>query len=326
MTVSMQSPLRFSVQVPATTANLGPGFDCMGMALDLFNTFHLELGYPFRVKVTGESANLLPKGRDNAIVKAIEKVFDYAGVKVPRNWRLCSDNRIPVASGMGSSATAIVGGTLLGNALLQSVAPQRTLSNTQLLKLCVAEEGHPDNVVPAMLGGGWICLDGLSGLSMTPLPVPEKLIFVVGFPNFPLSTEAARRAVPTEVSRSDAVYNIAQASRLTLALATGDLDALKVNFGDRLHEPYRQSLIPGFEDVRRVAKRAGAKTLTLSGAGPTLIAWCDSEAEAFEVSDQMTLAWREHNVQCSPKVVRPFRGTVQVVETSPYPFDGVKRL
>lgn len=311
----MSAPLRFSVKVPATTANLGPGFDCMGMALDWFNDFHVDVGYPFQVKVTGESANLLPKGRDNAIVMAIESVFEHAGVKVPKNWRLCAENRVPVASGLGSSATAIVGGALLGNALLRHVAPDQALSTAQLLKLCVEQEGHPDNVVPALLGGGWICLDSAAGLTMTPLPIPQQLIFVVGFPNFPLSTEAARRAVPTQVGREDAVYNIAQASRLTLALATGDLDILKVNFGDRLHEPYRQQLIPGFEDVRRAAKRAGAKTLTLSGAGPTLIAWCDSETESFEVADQMTLAWREHNVQCSPRVVRPFQGSVEVRET-----------
>ncbi|MCL6453769.1 MAG: homoserine kinase [Alicyclobacillus sp.] len=304
--------LRLTVDVPATTANLGPGFDCMGMALSWFNTFTVELGHPFRVTVTGESANLLPKGRDNAIVRAIARVFDLAGEPLPRNWRLVAVNRIPVASGLGSSAAAVVGGTLLGCALLQETRPGQGLTDSQVLRLCVDAEGHPDNAVPALLGGGWICLDAHGSVHLTPLQIPSTLVFVVGFPNFPLATEAARRAVPSTVARADAVYNVAQAARLTAALASGDLDLLKVNFGDRLHEPYRQALIPGFDDVRRAAKRAGAKTVTLSGAGPTLLAWCDDEGVAGDVADQMTLAWREHNVQCSARVVRPHVGAARV--------------
>ncbi|MCL6599998.1 MAG: homoserine kinase [Alicyclobacillus macrosporangiidus] len=304
---------RFRVRVPATSANLGPGFDCMGIALGLCNEMELEVRGPFSVHVEGEGAALLPRDRTNAVVQAIDRVLDLTpAADVPRDWRLRLTNGIPVAAGLGSSASAIVGGLLLANALLARYAPEHQWSRQQLLDLAVEMEGHPDNVTPALLGGAWLSVvDGRQARSFA-LPIPEALVFTAAVPNFPLRTEDARRVLPTAIPREDAVWNTAQAARLTLALSTGQLDLLKGGFGDRLHEPYRRRLIPGCEEVRQAAIRAGAITTTLSGAGPTLLAWCDSEGTASQVADEMTLVWREFNIECYTYVLQPRRSETRV--------------
>ncbi len=295
--------IRFQVQVPATSANLGPGFDCMGIALTLYNDMAIEVGVPFAVELFGESSNLLPTDRSNAVVLAMDTLLNRVqSDRVPREWKVVCHNRIPVGAGLGSSASAIVGGLLLANALVSYFDPPRALSRADLLKIATEMEGHPDNVAPAFEGGGCLSCPDDQGHRTIPLPIPMNLHFVVAVPYFTLLTEESRRVLPQNISRRDAVYNVAQASRLTLALATGDLSLLKGGFGDRLHEPYRKALIPGYADVRRSALQAGAITTTLSGAGPSMLAWCDDEKVAWRVADQMTLAWREHNVPCRSEV------------------------
>jgi homoserine kinase len=298
----------FHVQVPATSANLGPGFDCMGIALNVFNELTLRVGRPFAIHISGESASLLPRDRTNAVVQAMERLFERAGSdKIPREFELTLHNRIPVAAGLGSSASAIVGGLLLANALVAYYDPGKALRPSDLLALAVDIEGHPDNVAPALRGGAVLTCQDDNGLHTFAIPVPEHLCFVVAVPYFTLRTEESRTVVPSQVSRQDAVHNIAQAARLTLALATGNLDLLRGGFGDRLHEPYRLSLIPGYHEVKRAASRAGAITTTLSGAGPSMLAWCDSEYTAWQVADQMTLTWREHGVPCRTEVYQVCR-------------------
>ncbi|MCL6632248.1 MAG: homoserine kinase [Alicyclobacillus herbarius] len=310
--------LRLRVRVPATSANLGPGFDCMGLALALFNEMEVETGHPFSVEIDGEAANQLPVSRDNAIVRAMDFLFAKVGAgRVPREWRLRAYNQIPIASGLGSSASAIVGGLLLANELVACFEPDLVLDDAGLLALASELEGHPDNVAPALFGGGCLCAGAGQGPAYLPLPIPEQLVFAVGVPNFPLPTEKARKALPNQVQMADAVYNVTQASRLMLALSSGQLDLLRVGFGDRLHEPYRRRLIPGFDDVRRAALRQGAKALTLSGAGPSLLAWCDDEQTALRVADEITLAWREYNVECVSMVLRPWLDKPQVERLAP---------
>lgn len=294
---------RFTVRVPATSANLGPGFDCMGVALNLFNEMSIETGHPFSVEIEGEAASLLPTNEQNSVVDTIYKVFDRVGAtKVPREWKLRLVNHIPIASGLGSSATAIVGGILLANALLVQYEPERAMSQEEQLNFATELEGHPDNVTPAIQGGACLsCVDD-HAIQTFPLPVPKHLYFVVAVPYFMLPTEESRTVVPQQISRQDAIYNISQAGRLVLALSTGKLDILRGGFGDKLHEPYRRPLIPGFAEVHKAATRAGALTTTLSGAGPSILAWCDDEATAWQVADEITLAWREHNVPCRTEV------------------------
>jgi homoserine kinase len=301
------------VIVPATSANLGPGFDCMGLALSLFNEITVETGVPFSVEIEGESAGLLPRDRSNTVVAAMDTLLDLVqSPLVPRNWKVKCKNQIPVGSGLGSSASAIVGGLLLANALVEWFHPERRLSPAEVLRLAIEMEGHPDNVTPAMLGGGCLsCADGAE-VRTFPLPIPDHWRFVIAVPFFKLMTEESRRVLPKAVNYRDAVYNVAQAARLTLALATGNLSLLKGGFGDRLHEPYRESLIPGYEDVRRAALQAGAVATTLSGAGPSILAWCEDQGTAWQVADQMTLAWREHNVPCRCDVLTAWKADARV--------------
>jgi homoserine kinase len=297
------SQYRIEVRVPATSANLGPGFDCLGIALNLFNTMTLISDCPFEVIIQGEAADQLPTTRKNVVVQAIDRVLQYVHAQlVPRDFRLILQNDIPVAAGLGSSASAIVGGLLLGNALVASYEPEKRLGKKDILALATQIEGHPDNVSPALFGGGSLTWQEATDLRYIRFPVPSSLHFVVATPYFPLLTETSRSVVPVRVERMDAVYNIAQASRLMIALCTGNLDLLRGGFGDKLHEPYRRALIPGCPDVQKSAIRGGALATTLSGAGPSLLAWCDSPESAWNVADEMTLAWREHGIPCRTEV------------------------
>jgi homoserine kinase len=293
-----QEQYKFRVEVPATSANLGPGFDSMGIAFGLVNEMILVTGEPFQIEITGESAHLLPTDRTNVVAKAIERVMQATGASITPDYHLTLHNHIPVSGGLGSSASAIVGGLLLGNQWVSAFEPDKALGSHALLELAIEMEGHPDNVTPAMFGGAWLCITDAGNTRTFNLPVPPALSFAVAIPNFPLPTEAARRVLPDVVPRGDAAYNAAQAARLVLALTTGQLELLRGGFQDRLHEPYRKTLIPGYDDVRRAAIRSGALTVTLSGAGPAMVAWCDSESVGMQAADEMTLAWRMYNVEC----------------------------
>ncbi len=297
------SHVKLEVQVPATSANLGPGFDCLGVALRLFNKMTILPNSHFEVVITGEAAEQLPRTRNNVVVQAIDTVLDHVNAtSVPRNFKLILQNDIPVAGGLGSSASAIVGGLLLGNGLVNIYEPEKQLTSKQIFALATDMEGHPDNVSPALFGGGSLTWQDGSDLRYIRFPLPDVLCFVVATPYFPLLTEASRNVVPTTVARSDAVYNIAQASRLMIALCTGNLNLLRGGFGDKLHEPFRRALIPGCQEVQKAAIRGGAVATTLSGAGPSLLAWCDSTDIAWNVADEMTLAWREHGIPCRTEV------------------------
>lgn len=291
--------LQFYVKVPATSANLGPGFDCLGIALNLYNEMTLIVDEPFSVTIHGEAENELPQDASNSVVVAIRTLLTRVHAQlVPTNWRVVLNNHIPIASGLGSSASAIVGGLLLGNALLLHYESEKALTSMEVLRLATELEGHSDNVAPALFGGGSLTWFEADELRYTSFPLPEELMFVVATPYFPLRTDISRQAVPQTVRREDAVFNIAQASRLMIALATNQLRLLRGGFGDKLHEPYRIPLIPGCADVRKAAMAGGALTTTLSGAGPSQLAWCDSEAIARQVADRMTLTWRENGMPC----------------------------
>lgn len=305
MTRTTQS-LTISVRVPATSANLGPGFDCLGMALDVHNTFKLSMHQPFAIEVAGESAERLPRTADNVVVKAMYRVFREVGLNPSEmpSFALHIENQIPVSSGLGSSASAIVGGVILGNAMVQLVMPSRALHRDRLLSIATDIEGHPDNVAPALLGGGVLAFHDRAGLRTTPVPIPPNLRFVAATPNFALSTEMARSVLPVHYARNHVVENVAQCARLMLALTKPDLDLLRGGLVDHLHEPYRRPLVPGADEVTVAAMEAGAYAVTLSGAGPTLLAWCRPDC-AVAVADEMTLAWLAAGTPCRALVLRP---------------------
>lgn len=255
------------VVVPANTANLGPGFDTLGMALTLYNRMRFEeTDGPVEVVSQGEGAGLLETGPDNLVYRSASRVFREVGQVAPA-LKITVENAIPVSRGLGSSSTAIVGGLVGANALLGS-----PLDQERLLTLAVEIEGHPDNVAPALLGGFQVCCLTGEGVFHVGIPSPAGLRVVVCIPDVAVSTEDARRVLPQQYTRADAVFNVSRAALLVAGLLTGRPEVLRTAMQDRIHQPYRAALIPGFEAALQAALDAGAAGACLSGSGSTMLA------------------------------------------------------
>ena len=281
---------RVRVTVPASTANLGQGFDCMALALGLRNTIELspaETG--FEMTIDGEGADRLRRDRGNLILRAADALwkrvgFDSGGLSVR------AGNGIPLGSGLGSSAAATVGGLVAANALAGE-----PLSNTELLKLAYDIEGHPDNASAALLGGlTLVSVDG-DDVLVERLDVPPQAV-VIALPDVRLSTRDARRALPSSVPLRVAVFNIGRSLLVARALQSGDYAMLGRAMEDRLHQPYRRGLIPGFDAAERAAKEFGAAAVALSGAGPSVAAFApDRHAE---IAEAMQKAFERQRIRC----------------------------
>ncbi|MBI4320478.1 MAG: homoserine kinase [Chloroflexi bacterium] len=265
------------VQIPATTANLGPGFDALGLALELFNTVSVERADALSVAVEGEGAGHLPLNAGNLVYRAIAAYYKLIDAQPPP-LRVRCRNSIPLARGLGSSAAAIVGGLVAANAL-----EGNPLSDQALLGLAHRLEGHPDNVAASLHGGLTVALlNGEDVVCLKVLP-PANLHAVLFIPDFAMSTEAARRVVPRQISRADAVFNIGRAAAVVASLATGQSQYLSLATQDRLHQPYRQTIFPAMSDLFAAALEAGAAGAFLSGAGSTICALAvDREAQIAE--------------------------------------------
>ncbi|CCO09034.1 homoserine kinase [Desulforamulus hydrothermalis] len=286
------------VLVPATTANMGPGFDCLGMALGLYNEVHMALS-PGRlsIDVEGEGAADIEKDDKNIVWQAARRVFQEIGQANP-GLSIKLINKIPTARGLGSSAAAIVGGLVAANRLTGD-----TLSRDRLLALATELEGHPDNVAPALLGGAVVSVMAEGKVHYLKINPPEELTAVVAVPDFPLSTQAARAVLPAQVSLRDAVYNLSRTALLVGALCAKRLDLLYIASQDALHQPYRTPLIPGLNQVIQAANGAGALSVTLSGAGPTVIALTDGKSKG--IADAMQKAFEQAGVSCRISVLKP---------------------
>lgn len=254
------------VKVPATTANMGPGFDSIGMALTMYNIVYAEEIKNGLEIIIQDGNPDIPIDESNLIYKTIVYFYESIGKEVP-GIRLIQQDSIPHTRGLGSSAACIVAGLHIANALSQSF-----FSKEELVQMAAQIEGHPDNTTPALLGGMTIGAMDEEDMKYVKLRVAENLHFAVMIPDFTLSTEIARKVLPTEVPLSDAVFNASRAALLTASMMTGDMDNLSLAMQDRLHEPYREGLIPNMRDILQEAKKHGAKGTFLSGAGPTLIA------------------------------------------------------
>jgi homoserine kinase len=278
------SALRVHVSVPASSANLGPGFDALGLALGLHNEIDAREADGVAVTVLGEGAEQLAANERNVVVRAVRMAYEAAG----RPFRGCAVgcvNRIPLARGLGSSAAAWVGGLVAGNALLG--AP---LDREVLLDLAARAEGHPDNVAAALLGGLTVAFAGPAGARALSLPVPAGLRWVVLVPEVSMSTAEARAILPPSVPRADAVFNVQRVALLLACLQAGRADLLSAALADRLHEPYRLRLFPWMSEVTAAARAAGALGCVLSGAGPSLLAVAAGDGEAAVVARVMEQA------------------------------------
>ncbi len=288
---------RVTVRVPATTANLGPAFDCMGMALDLWNVVEVCPSEATSVVVEGVGASQLPSGEDNLVYRAMAFLYQRVGLPVPAVSLRCL-NHIPLQRGLGSSAAAIVGGLVAANLLAGQPCSQE-----ELLALATEMEGHPDNVAPALLGGCQIVARDGPRLVTAPVPLPPDLGVVLFIPEKMVATKEARAILPDTVSREDAVYNMSRVALLVNALASGRLEDLRVATQDRLHQPARQALFPAMRTIFREALQAGALGVFLSGSGPTVLAL--TRGREMTVGYEMAEAARKTNVAGEIKVVRP---------------------
>jgi homoserine kinase len=258
---------RARVRVPATTANLGPGFDCLGLALDLWNEVDFTLeGEGLRFHCDGEGCDI-PMDDRNLILQGMRYFCDERGLPFPRGITITCRNQIPVCSGLGSSAAAALIGLLGAAAVLAE-----PLEIREALALSARMEGHADNAAAALWGGLVLVAAGKGGWLIRRITIPERKVAVV-LPAVNLSTHAARAALPGEVSMKDATFNLGRALLVVEALRDGDLDLLREAMDDRLHLPYRLPLIPGGQRALDAAYAAGASAVTISGAGPSLIAF-----------------------------------------------------
>ncbi len=278
-----KSQQTYRVRVPATTSNLGPGFDCLGLALDLWNetSFMLVEGRT-RMEIEGEGAGKLPTDENNLIVQAALRAYAEAGQSPPAGFLIRCRNRIPLSSGLGSSAAAILAGLMGANALMDN-----PLTEERILLIGTTMEGHPDNIAAALLGG--LVISAMDGEEVIARRVDlPKWEAVVVTPQFSLSTHEARRALPSDVSLKAAVFNVGRSALAVEALRNGDIELLRKAMRDELHQPYRLPLIPGAAEALKAAQDLGAAA-ALSGAGPSVIAF--PKQNAAEVGEAMKTAF-----------------------------------
>lgn len=256
------------VRVPATTANLGPGFDVFGMALSVYNEFSVRPAVSgLHVTIEGQGAAELACDGDNLFVQSFTRAFAEANASPPAI-NLHMQNSIPLFRGLGSSASATVGGLVAANHLLDNA-----FSAERLLQLACEIEGHPDNVAAALFGGLIVCAaEGGDVPAYARVPVPPNLYAVVCVPEQHLPTELARSVVPQEVSLTDAVYNVGHAALLLTGIVQADEDQIRVGMNDRLHQPYRAAIFPAMQPIMEAALAAGACGSALSGAGSSILA------------------------------------------------------
>ncbi len=294
------------VRAPASSANLGPGFDCLGLALDLWNQAEFSLeGQRIQVQIDGEGQGRLPEDDQNPVVKAAQKVYEAVGKEFPTGISIRCENQIPLGSGLGSSASAALLGLIGANCLLG-----KPLSQKDILRLGTEIEGHPDNVAPALLGGLVISTRLESGEVLARQVETVPLSAIIAVPEFDLPTRAARETLPPRIAFADAVFNVGNTALLVEAFRKGDWDLLGKAMRDRLHQPYRMRLIPGAERAMQAGLSAGARGAALSGAGPGIIAFTPTASGAdLSLADEQ-LAIQEAMLQAFQEAGLPGRGFI----------------
>ena len=279
------------VEVPASSANLGAGYDCLGVALGITNRIELEVRVWSRgaieLSVDGEGRNELTEDRENRFVQGLEAALRLALGDLPEGvgWRIGMRNQIPLSRGLGSSAAATVGGVLAGNALAGE-----PLSTADLLRLATQIEEHPDNAAAALLGGFVVSAATADGVEAVRFDAPRELRAVLFVPDLRLSTRDMRRALPATVPLGDAVANLAAVAVGVAGLATGRHELLGRLTVDRLHEPYRSVAYPQLPGMVAAAREAGAIGACLSGAGSTIIAFVDNRPAATKIATALDAA------------------------------------
>ena len=282
-----------SVHVPATTANLGPGFDCLALALNIWNhaTFSLE-GEGIKLHIKGEGSGKLVDDKRNLIAKSFIKFFKAYNLSEPLGLVIECENNIPLGSGLGSSAAAVITGLIGANALLGNIA-----TKVDILELANEIEGHPDNVTAAVFGGLSIVVRDNDHFIHHIVDVPEINV-AIAVPEFELPTQVSRSALPKAIPLSDVIFNLGRTALVVEALRTKNYEILKTAVDDRLHQPYRIKLLPGAANAMDNALKNGASAVALSGAGPSIIAFGEENISA--IADSMVTSFEEEGVSARP--------------------------
>lgn len=261
------------VKVPATSANMGSGYDSIGIALNLYNIIKMEESDC--IDISDVSGADIPMDENNLIYQCAKKVYDICG-KPLKGMKIIEQCDIPQTRGLGSSSACTVAGILGANALLGN-----PLDRESMIDLAANIEGHPDNSTPAILGGFCVALLEYGKVWSVRVPMNGKVEFITFIPDFELSTEKARAALPKTIAHHDAVFNLSRAALLAGSLTTGKLENLGVAVGDCLHQPYRFDLIPDGRELVHAAKAMGALGTFISGAGPSIIAVVDAHDKTY---------------------------------------------
>ena len=286
------------VRVPATSANMGPGFDSIGIALNLYNYVTAEeTDTGLRIDILDETARFLAKDERNLVYTSMKAVFDRVGYH-PKGLHLTLENNIMVTRGLGSSSAGIVSGLLAANAMTQN-----TLSREELLQMAAEIEGHADNVTPALMGGFTVNVKQKNQVRYVKTEVKDDLCFGALVPDFYLQTKKARSVLPGMVSLRDAVYNTGRSALLAASIMSGKYENIRAAVGDKLHQRYRKRLIPDMDKLFQNCYDKGALGVYLSGAGPTIVAIVHKDdAKGFEDAMNRTLSgnmkkWKLHMLQ-----------------------------
>lgn len=260
------------VKVPATSANLGPGFDTLGLALNLYNTFSFE-EISNGLEING--CDPLYANEENLVYTSMMKTFDKIGYK-PRGIRIDMSTDIPISRGLGSSAACILGGVIGANELAKA-----SLSKDEILDIATEIEGHPDNIAPALFGGLVVSVMEDNNIYYNKMNIANGIKFVALIPDFTLSTTKAREVLPSTINYKDGVYNVGRVSLLLSVLSNGRFELLEAALDDKLHQPYRKRLIPRFDKILNKCYELGCLGAYLSGAGPTLMTIIKDNDKSF---------------------------------------------
>ncbi len=267
--------MRVEVKVPATSANMGAGFDTLGIALNLYNKITVE-EIETGLEIQTLNKGYVPRDERNLIYRAIMMLFEYVGY-TPKGLKITQNSEIPMTRGLGSSSACIVGGMLCAN-----VISGRKLNYGEIINLASRMEGHPDNVGPAMYGGFCVSLMEDNNTIVKSIKVNPNIRFALMIPNYFVSTRQSREALPHHVRFDDAVYNISHASMLQAAFVSGDTKCLKYGVRDKLHQPYRKGIIAGIDEIFNTSYELGSCATYLSGSGPTISSILDGGYDDFK--------------------------------------------
>ena len=312
--------MKVTVKVPATTANFGSGFDCLGMALPIYNVITIEEtvlpGTGIEINIISETEDddefaieHIPKDENNIIYKAVEMLYNSIG-QTPSELKINIRSQIPIAKGLGSSASIIVGGLFAANELLNKPADEAAL-----LSIATEVEGHPDNVTPAIIGGMVLTsFEDDGSIVYRNLPWPEEWSLTVCIPDYELATDISRSVLPEKVSMKDATFNSRRTAMLVEALYTKDAELMKLALQDRLHQPYRMKLVPGLDDIiQNLKHEENVIGCVLSGAGPSILV-VSQKNNIDRIKSIVSETWANYNVKTDIRTLKPELSGAQVIE------------